>query len=60
MVCIFQRIGGRKITTKIQRKTRTPGPVWISLYMKRNNLSLKEATKLSIARYNATKNPFSI
>lgn len=28
--------------------------------MKRNNLSLKEATKLSIARYNSTKNPFII
>ena len=29
-------------------------------YLKRNNLSLKEATKLSSARYNATKNPFVI
>ena len=28
--------------------------------MKRFNLSLKEATKLSRARYNATKNPFVV
>ena len=28
--------------------------------MKRNNLSLKGATKLSVAHYNATKNPFLI
>ena len=37
-----------------------PGPDWVKLCMKRNNLSLKEATKLCVARYNATKNPFIV
>ena len=37
-----------------------PGPDWVKLFMKRNNLSLKEATKLCVARYNATKNPFIV
>ena len=37
-----------------------PGPDWMTSHLKRNNLSLKEATKLSSARYNATKNPFVI
>ena len=37
-----------------------PGAHWMTSYLKRNNLSLKEATKLSSARYNATKNPFVI
>ena len=37
-----------------------PGAQWMTSYLKRNNLSLKEATKLSSARYNATKNPFVI
>ena len=37
-----------------------PGPDWLKLFMKRNNLSLKEATKLCVARYNATKNPFIV
>ena len=37
-----------------------PGPDWARKFMDNNNLSLKEATKLSVARYNATKNPFVI
>ena len=37
-----------------------PGPDWVKLFMKRNNLSLKEATKLCVDRYNATKNPFIV
>ena len=32
----------------------------ITSYLKRNNLSLKGATKLSSASYNAKKNPFVI
>ena len=37
-----------------------PGPDWIAAFLERNQLSLKNATKLSVARYNATKNPFII
>ena len=37
-----------------------PGPDWLNNFMKKQNLSLKNATKLSKARYNATKNPFVI
>ena len=37
-----------------------PGPDWISLFLEKNNLSLKDDTKLNVARYNATKNPFII
>ena len=37
-----------------------PGPDWVKLFMNRNNLSLKEATKLCVTRYNATKNPFIV
>ena len=37
-----------------------PGPDRISLFVEKNNLSLKDATKLCVARYNATKNSFII
>ena len=37
-----------------------PGPDWLKDFIGRNKLSLKEATKLSVCRYNATKNPFII
>ena len=37
-----------------------PGPDWLSSFLKRYDLSLKEATKLSAPRYNATKNSFII
>ena len=36
------------------------GPDWIASFMKTSGLSLKNATKLSKARNNATKNPFII
>ena len=37
-----------------------PGSDWRETFLKRHNLSLKEATKLSSCRYNATKNPFIV
>ena len=37
-----------------------PGPDWMNSFFKRNNLSLKQATELSVPRYNATKNLFII
>ena len=37
-----------------------PGPDWMNFCFKRNNLFLKEVTKLSSARYNTTKNPFLV
>jgi len=37
-----------------------PGPDWLSTFLLKNNLSLKEATKLCVSRYNATKNPFLV
>ena len=33
------------------------GTDWVKLFMKRNNWSLKKATKLCVAQYNTTKNP---
>ena len=37
-----------------------PGPNWVSNFIRKNKLSLKEATKLCTARHNATKNPFIV
>lgn len=37
-----------------------PGPDWLEKFMQNNHLSAKQATTLSTARYNATKNPFVI
>ena len=37
-----------------------PGPDWQEGFIKNNNLSAKQATTLSNARYQATKNPFVI
>ena len=36
------------------------GPDWLKTFIKKQNLSLKNATKLCKARYNATKNPFIV
>ena len=36
------------------------GPDRMNSFIKRNNISLKQATKLSVPRYNATKNQFII
>ena len=45
---------------KIKGRPGYPGPDWLKSFMDKNSLSLKEATKLSPTRYNATKNPFII
>ena len=37
-----------------------PGPDWLSKFLKDEGLSLKDATKLSKERHNATRNPFII
>ena len=37
-----------------------PGPDWTSLFLEKNNLSLKDVSKLTVARYSVTKNPFII
>ena len=37
----------------------SPGKDWISSFLKRQNLSLKNATKLSKPPQSATKNPFN-
>ena len=37
-----------------------PGLDWTNSFIKRNNLSLKQATKLIVPRYNVTKNPFVV
>ena len=38
----------------------SPGPDWLTKFLKDENLSLKDATKLSKERHNATRNPFII
>ena len=45
---------------KFKGRQGYPGPDWINTFVENNNLSFKEATKLSRHRYNATKNPFII
>ena len=50
---------GKKIL-KYKKRPGYPGPDWLTSFIKKNNLSLKEATKLSRPRYNATKNPFVV
>ena len=50
---------GKKVL-KLKGRPGHPGPDWLKSFMDKNSLSLKEATKLSRARYNATKNPFII
>ena len=49
-----------KKVLKFKGRPGYPGPDWLKSFMDKNSLSLKEATKLSRAWYNATKNPFII
>ena len=49
-----------KKTLHFRGRLGYPGPGWIKQFMKKKNLSAKQATTLSSARYNATKNPFII
>ena len=49
-----------KCHLKCRGKKRHPRPDRIESFKKQNNLSLKEGTKLSVAQYNAKKNPFVI
>ena len=49
-----------KKTFHYKGKQGYPGPDWMSSFIKNNNLSLKQVTTFSIARYNATKNLFVI
>ena len=49
-----------KIRLRYKGSEGYPGPDWISLFLEKNNLSLKDATKFSVARYNATQNFFII
>ena len=58
-VC-FNGLENVKLRLKYGGRKGHPGPDWINSFMKQNNFSLKEATKLCVARYNATKNPFVI
>ena len=37
-----------------------PGPDWLDEFLKDEKLSLKEATKLSRERHNATRNPYIV
>ena len=54
------RIEHAKKIFKFGGRPGHPGPDWMNSFIKRNNLSLKQAMKLSVPRYNATKNPFII
>ena len=51
----FNELKDAKLRLKFKGRQGHPDPDWISSYMKRNNLSLKDAMKLSVARYNTTK-----
>ena len=50
---------GKKIF-KYKGEKGCAGPDWLNTFMKKQNLSLKNATKLCKARYNAEKNPFIV
>ena len=54
------RIEHAKNIFKFGGRPGHPGPDWMNSFIKQNNLSLKEATKSIVPRYNATKNPFII
>ena len=57
----FNGLQDAKLRLKFKGRQGYPGPNWMKRKeMKRNNLSLKDATKLSVAHYNATENPFII
>ena len=56
----FNDIAKAKQIFKYNGVTGYPGPDWMRLFLKRCNLSLKDATKLCVARRNATNNPFVI
>ena len=49
-----------KKVLKFKGRPGYPGPDWLKSFMDKNCLSLKEARKLSRARYNVTKNQFII
>ena len=36
------------------------GPDWLNTFLKKQNVSSKNTTKLCKARYNSTKNPFIV
>ena len=50
--------GGKKL--KFKGRPGYPHADWLKSFLDENSLSLKEATNLSRARYNAAKNPFII
>ena len=57
----FNGLQDAKLRLKFKGRQGYPGPNWMKRKeMKRNNLSLKDTTKLSVAHYNATENPFII
>ena len=56
----LNRIEHAKKIFKFGGRPGHPGPDWMNSFIKRNNLSLKQATKLSVPRYHATKNQFNI
>lgn len=58
-VC-FNDLENVKLHLRCRRRKWHPGPDRINSFMKQTNLSLQEATKLNVARYNAIKNPFLI
>ena len=60
ILCFIHWTWKRANVSKHDGRPGFPGPDWMTSYLKRNNLSLKEATNLSSARYNATENPFVI
>ena len=57
---LHNRMENAKARLKYRGRKGRPGPDWVKLFMNQNKLSLKEATKLCMARYSATKNPFIV
>ena len=57
----FNELEDAKLRLKFKGRQGHPSPDWMKRKkMERNNLSLKNATKLNVACYGATKNPFII
>ena len=63
IVTDYVNISEKKMAQKIfhyKNLKGSPEKDWISSFMKRYNVSLKNATKLSKSRHNASKNSFNI
>ena len=56
----YSDLADAKLRLRCKGSEGYPGPNGISLFFEKNNPTLKDVTKLSVARYSTTKNTFII